>query len=395
MAFSPRSVGRLAGVAACAFTLIFVFAAPGFAQPSTPASHHAASTAQPLLPRAFAGWTATAAAQTGSSASALDPAHAAALNEFGLKDFAENTYQRGGVQMNVRALRFPDATGAYGAYTLYRQPDMRLVSVGRGGAVNAHEAVFWTGATMVDVTLPASAGDTRAALRALAARLPRVSGQDSAAPFLPRYLPMKGLDPASVRYAIGPAAYAAGGGVLPPNDINFNLDAEAVTAHYAAHGGTGVLTLLSFPTPQMAITAEKNLTALLKGTLPSTLQGSAPGALAVKRSGPLVAVTSGAFSGAEAQALLAQVKYQADVTWSRGADLELRAVHQAASMLLGIAYLTGIAVGCILILGTLIGGGRALWRISRGKPASSMYEQEFISLNLTGWHPGQPPRKMP
>jgi hypothetical protein len=33
-------------------------------------------------------------------------------------------------------------------------------------------------------------------------------------------------------------------------------------------------------------------------------------------------------------------------------------------------------------LGFFLGGGRALYRIARGKPASSVYDVEFISLNL-------------
>ena len=41
-------------------------------------------------------------------------------------------------------------------------------------------------------------------------------------------------------------------------------------------------------------------------------------------------------------------------------------------------------VGCFaaLLLGFFLGGGRALYRIARGKPASSVYEAEFISLDL-------------
>jgi len=35
-----------------------------------------------------------------------------------------------------------------------------------------------------------------------------------------------------------------------------------------------------------------------------------------------------------------------------------------------------------LLLGFFLGGGRALYRIARGKPASSVYDTEFISLNL-------------
>jgi hypothetical protein len=35
-----------------------------------------------------------------------------------------------------------------------------------------------------------------------------------------------------------------------------------------------------------------------------------------------------------------------------------------------------------ILLGFFLGGGRALYRIARGKPVSSVYEEEFIRLDL-------------
>ena len=34
------------------------------------------------------------------------------------------------------------------------------------------------------------------------------------------------------------------------------------------------------------------------------------------------------------------------------------------------------------MLGGFFGGGRALYRVARGKPASSVYDEEFIHLDL-------------
>ena len=49
---------------------------------------------------------------------------------------------------------------------------------------------------------------------------------------------------------------------------------------------------------------------------------------------------------------------------------------------MGIATLCLIGAGAAILLGFFLGGGRALYRIARGKPASSVYETEFIALNL-------------
>ncbi len=270
---------------------------------------------------------------------------------------------------------------------------MKPAAIGNNGARNAHEVVFWSGTTVVDVTFSGPQGPSTASLKALAKSLPPASGRFGVAPSLPQYLPAKSLDQSTVHYAIGPAAYVASGGVLPVNVIDFSRDAETVTAQYATSGGRGTLTLIEYPTPQMAVNAEKSIGALLKGPPTSGLQQSSPAALGVRRSGPIVAVTSGNFSSAEAQALLGQVKYQAEVTWSHSSDGKGE-VKRAAEMLLGIATLTAILVACALLLAAFLGGGRALWRILRGKPASSVYETDFISLNLSGWAPGTP-RKLP
>mgnify|MGYP001554115116 FL=1 len=57
-------------------------------------------------------------------------------------------------------------------------------------------------------------------------------------------------------------------------------------------------------------------------------------------------------------------------------------VAKTGQLLLGIATICLIGSGAAILLGLFLGGGRALYRIARGKPASSVYEAEFISLNL-------------
>ena len=382
MVFSLRSVGRYAGLAACSL----LFAAPCvFAQAAAPARTNS-TVPKPLLPTTFSGWTEQGSPTTGTAPAAVDASNARVLTEFGLKDFAESEYHHGGSVAHLRVMRFADATGAYGAFTFYRTSGMKPAPIGSGGAGNAHETLFWTGATLVDATFVPSGAPSEASLKALAEKLPPAAGSGSVAPTLPGYLPAKSLDPSSVRYAVGPAAYAQGGGVLPVNAIDFSQDAEVVTAQYSSASGHGTLTLIEYPTPQMSIHAEQTMSALLKGPLPPSLGQSSPSALGVRRSGPIVAVTSGNFSSAESQALLAQVNYQALVTLER-VRTPKGEVKRAADMLLGIAYLTAILIACSLLLASFLGGGRVLWRILRGKPASSVYETDFISLNLSGWNP--------
>jgi len=351
---------------------------------------------QPLLPNSFAGWTATSPPSTGTTPDATDQPNADVLNEYGLKDYAVADYTRAGRRLTLRARRFADATGAYGAFTFYRQPGMHAEDIGTEGASSGNEVLFWTGTTLVDAVfgnaglgassdseacVPVTSGETcisiasaRATLKKLAAAIPPAAGSEGIPPSLPRYLPAGGLDAASVRYAIGPVAYARTGGVLPPALVDFSRDAEVVTAQYNSHDGKGTLTVLEYPTPQIAIARAKNIDDQMK-------QGSNTPAFSVHRSGPLVAVTSGAFSLDEAKALLEKVKYQAEVTVDHPEGY-VNEVRKTARLLLGIIYLTGILGGASIVVGVFLGGGRAFVRRLRGKPVSSLNDEDFITLKL-------------
>ncbi|HEX3470556.1 MAG TPA: DUF6599 family protein [Silvibacterium sp.] len=329
------------------------------------------------MPASFAGWTATAPVRTGTALESADQANADVLKEYGLKDFAIGEYSRGNDRMTVRARRFADATGAYGAFTYYRHPGMHAADIGKGAAAGGNEVIFWTGSTLVDAIFERGTPD-QTALKELAAAIPPAVGSEGIPPSLPRYLPAQGLDASSVRYAIGPAAYARTEGVLPPALVDFSRDAEAVTAHYTAHDGKGILTLLEYPTPQIAIERAKAIDTQLKQR--AALESNSA-ALAVRRSGPLVAVTSGSFSSEEAQALLANVKYDAEVTVDHPEGY-VSEVKKTARLLLGILYLTGILGGSSILVGLFLGGGRALIRRLRGKPISTLNDDDFITLKL-------------
>ena len=161
--------------------------------------------------------------------------------------------------------------------------------------------------------------------------------------------------------------------MLPSAVLDFDTDAELVTARY----GKGTLTVISYPTPQIAQAREAAIASAMK-------HGVVPGpkdAERVKRAGPLVAVTGGDITGAEADALLKRVQFQGSVAMDQLQPQESE-VAKTAKLLIGIASLTIILGIAAVLLGFFLGGGRALYRVMRGKPASSAMEEEFIALDL-------------
>ncbi len=176
--------------------------------------------------------------------------------------------------------------------------------------------------------------------------------------------------------------------MLPPDLVGFDRGAEAVTASYSLRSNPATLTIVDYPTPQMAMAQESKIRAFLKAGVPQPgqtpwpkpLMGSNLAALEVRRSGPLVAVVSGDAIPDESHRLLAMVHYEADLT-SIPQPTESE-VSKTAKMLFGIVAMVIVGVSAALLLGFFLGGGRALYRIARGKPVSSVYETEFISLDL-------------
>ena len=77
-------------------------------------------------------------------------------------------------------------------------------------------------------------------------------------------LPKDSLDGQTTHYAVGPAGYAGAGGVLPPELVGFDRGAEAVTANYSLRSGPATLTIIDYPTPQMAAAQETKIRDYIK-----------------------------------------------------------------------------------------------------------------------------------
>jgi hypothetical protein len=364
--------------------LLFALVLPVLAKSSAPV----ATTVPPLLPADFAGWNLSAPAQESTAPETADAANAAVLKEYGFQQFASAHYANGDNKLNVRAIRFLDASGAFGAFTFYRQPGSIAEQIGRSAAWDGSHILFWNGATLVDATLDHVTPMSAAELRELAKDLPQPPGSANVAPPLSGYLPRQDLATGLTHYSLGPQAYARTGGVLPVSLVDFaSSSAEAVTANYSTRDGNGQVTLLMYPTPQLAAARLRDIDAFLKAgntqaTWPQALAESRLGSVFTRRSGPIVAVVSGSLPAATAHKLLNQINYQADIVWNNPQGY-ISDGSKVARLILGIFALTGILGGAAILLGLFLGGGRALYRVLRGKPASAFQEEtEFIRLNL-------------
>jgi hypothetical protein len=308
------------------------------------------------------------------------------LKEYDFTDGSLANYKRSGETLSLRALRFHDASGAYGAYSFYRQNGWPKEEIGAGATSNHNRVLFWVGNTVVDANFSRIGPMSGAELRELAGQLPLPDGTRAMAPPILSELPKDSLDPQTTHYALGPAGYTGAGGVLPPELVGFDRGAEAVTANYSLRSNPATLTLIDYPTPQMAAAQESKIRAYIKAgsqalpAWPKPLVDSDQASLEVRRSGPLVAIVSGDAIPEESHKLLATVHYESDIT-SIPQPTESE-VAKTGRLLIGIVTLVIIGASAAILLGFFLGGGRALYRIARGKPVSSVYDMEFIHLDL-------------
>jgi len=227
---------------------------------------------------------------------------------------------------------------------------------------------------------------TAGALREIAHQLPVPTGNRGMIPPILANLPKERLDGQTTHYAEGPAGYAGSGGVLPVSLVAFDKGAEAVTANYSLTSGPATLTIIDYPTPQIAEAQEAAIRAYLKAgsqaqpPWPKPLTDSDQASLEVRHSGPLVALVSGDAVPDDSHRLLESVHYEDSLT--RVPQPVESEVEKTSKLLLGIAVLTIIGAAAAIVLGGFLGGARALYRMARGRPISSVYDEEFIHLDL-------------
>jgi hypothetical protein len=246
--------------------------------------------------------------------------------------------------------------------------------------------LFWVGDSVVDANFSRIGPMSGSELRELASQIPTPDGPRALVPPILASLPKAQLDGQTTHYALGPAGYSGAGGVLPAEMVGFDRGAETVTANYSLRSGPATLTIIDYPTPQMAMAQEPQIRAYLKAgsqtqpAWPKPLQDSDAASLEVRRSGPMVAIMSGDAEPEESHKLLAMVHYESDITSiPQPGESE---VAKTSQLLLGIAALVIVGGSAAILMGFFLGGGRALYRVARGKPASTVYDEEFIRIDL-------------
>jgi hypothetical protein len=354
-------------------------------KPAAPTPVHPAEQATALLPQQFGGWQMQGSAQTSTDPATADPANAAVLREYRFSDLEIANYSRDdGRTLKIRAARFADASGAFGAYTFYLQRQMTKEKIDDQGASLGQRLLFYRGHILVDAQFSQESAMSGAQLRELAGMLPRPSGNSANLPTFIEFMPHRDYVANTQKYVMGPAALAAQAPPVTADLVDFDSSSEVSMARYNTPSGEATLMLISYPTPQLAAEHLRRIDAAHHMAQPQTGVSNVEnsGSFFDKRTGPILVIATGAVSDSDAKSLLGMVNYEASVTWNTPTDnAQARDLYM---LILNIVVLCGILAGLAVVAGVAFGGIRILMkRWYPDKVFDRPEQMEFISLRLT------------
>lgn len=311
----------------------------------------AVPAAEPSLPSRLGQWQRLEQRRArASDLERLVAGQAPLLREYGARRATQANYHRGTATAQVTLHEMEDRSGAYGAFTLLRAGG-QAAPLGEDGARVGERYVFYQGNCLV--TTEGAFGVTD--LKILVGQLQKQKPVQASLPTLPLFLPQQGLIAGSDRYLLGPVGL---GQVVPiglGDWVGFAYGAEAEAARYRVGNAEAMLLLISYPTPQIAAERLRDFERLFN------LNGAGdplrPLAYA-KRAGSLIVFAFGPIPPQAAAQLLEQVRYEAQVSWSRPAQPReqldwadtVLGIFMGTAILLSIALLSGLAMGLVRLL---------------------------------------------
>lgn len=337
-----------------------------------------------ILPAQFGGWQLSGSPNASTDPAVADPVNASVLKEYGFTDFESGTYTYDdGRKLTLKAARFADTSGAYGAFTFYKTVPMRVEKIGDQAASLNERVLFYRGNILIDAVFQRLSAMSAAELRELSDDLPLTRGNTQSLPGLPAYLPAQSYVKNSAKYVVGSRTLEKLDSLLPVQFVDFDRGAEVVIGNYNSSGGEATLMLISYPTPQIAGDHLRRIEAALTPNTqsPDSALLTNSGRIYVKRTGPIVVIAGGPLSESEGKALLASVNYDANVTWNENTFFTKR--DNLANLLVNVIILCFIIIGFALVAGVAFGGFRVLAkRFFPDRVFDRAQDAEFISLHL-------------
>ncbi len=275
------------------------------------------------------------------------------FDEVGYRKYERRNYEtesRGALTIEI--VTGKDERSAFSLLTLLRNSELTPGPPGDSFAAGAGALEFAKGNFWVRVRCDGAAD----LVRRVAISVGNHMGQrEHSTPPLVSHFPGNGLDASSERYFLGPKSFAAYASKIPGLQLDFRPEMEVAQAAYTLGNGCGVLSLVNFPTAQMA---EDYFDSISDG-----IQSQSNG-LFTRKVGPIVGILEGSFDAAAADQILGAIKFRYSIKWIYDKNnrssatvwgVPVRILGTVVRSLLLTALLCGISI--------LLGVGMAVFRV--------------------------------
>ncbi len=242
-----------------------------------------------------------------SPASLADVPQGTLFTEVGYRKYSRRVYAlAGNNSLSIEIVRLEDSRAAYSLLTLLRRADIIAGPPGEWFSASANGVIFASGDYWVRVE--EVSGPETLPKRVAVSISNRIGTQAKGVPSLVSHFPKAGYGAASLRYFLGPKSYVAYAQGIAGRHVRFESDMEVAQAQYAVQGMRGLLSLVSFPTSQIAEQFFDNAAGLDRS-------GDNSSKIYLKRAGPLLGILEGTFDPGTADKILGSLQFTYAIKW--------------------------------------------------------------------------------
>jgi Family of unknown function (DUF6599) len=293
--------------------------------------------------------------ELGEPASLAELPEGAVFAEAGFRHYARRTYRLNPPGfLTIETVTLNDGKAAYSLLSLLRNDVLSKGPPGDFAAGSDQNLIFSQANVLVRIKSEAPGDLARRVARSVGNRI----AQHEREPSLIANLPKLGLDPVSLRYCLGPLSFARYAQPVAGKSIEFRDELEIAQARYSVENQTGILSLVGFPTIQLADEYFESVFGLMGSNSKAELY--------LKKSGPMLAILEGNFAPRTADRLLGSIEFSYSVKWIYDANRASDGMWSVSSGLMGTVVrslaFTGLLAGLSLVAGGLFAMFRILLR---------------------------------
>jgi len=298
------------------------------------------------------------AEQTLTDAASLSGIHDGSLfSGVGFEKYARRVYSLANIgSLSIEVVRLSDARAAYSLLTLLRKADISAGPPGEWFAASGNSVIFARGDYWVRIQ--GDSGPEDLSKRVAVSVSNRIGKRETGVPRLISHFPKTGYDSSSVRYYLGRKAYDSYASAAAGRHLRFESNMEVAQAQYSIQDMKGLLSLVSFPTSQLAEEYFEEMAGMERSSVDASK-------IYLKRAGPLLGILEGSFDSGTANKILSSIQFRYTVKWiyDNNSRSNARTIWGVPMPILGTVVRSLILTALLCGISLFAGVGFAVFRL--------------------------------